>query len=69
MIIDPGERLWLFWPTIQANLWESALMNYKISNNYQSDGGAPVWTKEKVMHMKPKPEFEHVVREKTAARS
>jgi len=26
MIIDPQERLWLLWPTIQANTWESALM-------------------------------------------
>jgi predicted neuraminidase len=39
MIIDPQERLWLLWPTIQAHTWESALMKYKIStnpnNNYQ----------------------------------
>jgi len=66
MIIDPDDRLWLFWPTIQANLWESALMNYKVSDDYQAAGGAPVWKKEKVMHMKPGPEFERIVREKTA---
>lgn len=66
LIIDPEDRLWLFWPTIQANLWESALMNYKISDDYQSDSGAPKWSKEKVMHMKPGPEFEKSVREKTA---
>ncbi|MDA7500163.1 exo-alpha-sialidase, partial [bacterium] len=41
MIIDPQDRLWLLWPTIQANLWESALMNYKISNDYQRAGEAP----------------------------
>ena len=66
MIIDPKQRLWLFWPTIQANLWESALMNYKISDDYQSEAGAPVWNTEKVMHMKPGPDFERSVREKTA---
>lgn len=66
MIIDPNNRLWLFWPTIQANLWESALMNYKISDDYQSGDGSPIWKKEKVMHMKPGPEFETSVREKTA---
>lgn len=67
MIIDPEERLWLLWPTIQANLWESALMNYKISTNYQEDGKAPVWAESKVMHMKPGDDFPQQVREKTAA--
>ena len=67
LIIDPQGRLWLFWPTIQANLWESALMKYKISDDYQTNDGPPVWSVEKVMHMKPGSEFENVVREKTAA--
>lgn len=67
MIIDPQERLWLFWPTIQANLWESALMNYKISTDYQTPGKPPVWSKEKVIHMKPGADFPEVVRKKTAA--
>lgn len=66
MIIDPKNRLWLFWPTIQANLWESALMKYKISENYEELDAAPIWSIEKVLHMKPGPEFEQVVREKTA---
>ena len=26
MFVDPQGRLWLMWPTIMANLWESALM-------------------------------------------
>ena len=65
MVVDPNNRLWLFWPTIQANLWESALMNYKVSTDYQSHAGAPMWSKEKVLHMKPGPEFEKRVREKT----
>ncbi len=67
MIIDPKNRLWLLWPTIQANLWESALMNYKISDDYQQPGKAPRWVKEKVLHMKPGEDFSKVVREKTAA--
>src|SRR5689334_16432281 len=30
MFIDPQGRLWLMWPTILANTWESALMKYRI---------------------------------------
>src|SRR5262245_5613053 len=38
MFIDPQGRLWLLWPTILANRWESALMKYRISTNYLGDG-------------------------------
>ena len=65
MIIDPKNRLWLLWPTIQANLWESALMNYKISTDYEKPG-MPTWETEKVLHMKPGEKFPEVVRRKTA---
>lgn len=67
MIIDPQKRLWLFWPTIQANLWESALMKYKISTDYQNRQGPPVWSAEKTLHFKPGDAFPKIVREKTAA--
>ncbi|MEM7383405.1 MAG: sialidase family protein [Verrucomicrobiota bacterium] len=67
MIIDPQHRLWLLWPTIQANLWESALMKYKISDDYLDGNGAPEWTTEKVLHIKPGEAFSEIVREKTAA--
>ena len=66
MIIDPEERLWLLWPTIQANLWESALMNYKISDDYQNQPGSPIWREEKVLHVKPGTQFPDQVRAKTA---
>lgn len=52
MIIDPQQRLWLLWPTIQANLWESALMKYKISTEYDGSEGPPVWDTLQVMHVK-----------------
>lgn len=66
MIIDPQDRLWLLWPTIQANLWQSALMNYKISDDYQRTGQAPRWQTERVLHMKPGESFPDQVRKKTA---
>src|SRR5208283_6003538 len=35
MFIDPQGRLWLLWPTILANRWETALMKYRISSHYR----------------------------------
>ena len=35
MFIDPQKRLWLLWPIILANRWETALMKYRISSDYQ----------------------------------
>ena len=57
MIIDPMQRLWLFWPTIQANTWESALMKYKISSAYMQPEGPPKWEVMHVLHMKPGDDF------------
>src|SRR5262245_6204929 len=28
MMVDPRGRLWIFWPTILANTWESCLTNF-----------------------------------------
>ncbi|MEK7834343.1 MAG: exo-alpha-sialidase [Acidobacteriota bacterium] len=56
MFIDPQGRLWLMWPTIMANEWHTALMKYKISNQYQT-AGAPIWKTSEVMHVTPGQEF------------
>ena len=56
MFIDPQGRLWLMWPTILANTWESALMKYRISTDYLGDG-APQWSVNDVMHVTPGEEF------------
>ena len=63
MIIDGQQKLWLFWPTIQANLWESALMKYKTSTDYMMADGAPTWELMRVMHVKHR-DFPNQVREK-----
>ena len=64
MIIDPEQRLWLLWPTIQANLWESALMKIKTSTDYMMPAGAPKWDVMKVMHVKHSIDFPTVVAKK-----
>lgn len=56
MFVDPQERLWLLWPTILANTWESALLKARISENWQGDG-APQWSKDEVIHVTPGEKF------------
>lgn len=60
MFIDPQSRLWLLYPTIIANQWETALMKYKIASDYQKDG-VPRWTVNEVLHVTPGAEFEQTV--------
>ena len=56
MFIDPQGRLWLLWPTILANRWETALMKYRISSRYRRDG-PPEWEVNEVLHLTPGPGF------------
>ena len=43
MFIDSKHRLLFFWPVIIAHTWESALMKYRISTDYQQPSGPPKW--------------------------
>ncbi len=43
MFIDNRQRLFLMWPVIVAHTWESALMKYRISTDYQQESGPPKW--------------------------
>jgi predicted neuraminidase len=43
MFIDSKQRLFLLWPTIIAHQWETALMKYRISTDYQQESGPPKW--------------------------
>ena len=60
MFIDPQKRLWLLWPTILANRWESALMKYCISSDYQR-AGPPRWSTSGVLHVTPGTNFQNEV--------
>ncbi|MGC8832927.1 MAG: sialidase family protein [Armatimonadota bacterium] len=60
--VDPRGHLWLFWPTILDNHWESALLKYKISSDYSDPSRPPRWYAEKVLHVKPGPEFQDAVK-------
>jgi predicted neuraminidase len=52
MMIDRHGRLWLFWPTIVANTWESCLTNYRTSRDYDGPG-APAWDQQGLVLLKP----------------
>jgi predicted neuraminidase len=59
MFVDATGRLWLFWPTIIANTWESCITNYRISKNYIEDG-PPHWDWQGILLLKPK-DFERTI--------
>lgn len=52
MMIDSRQRLWLFWPTIIANSWETCLTRARVSSDYQGDG-APKWEWQETLFLKP----------------
>ena len=43
LFIDSKQRLFFFWPLIIAHKWETALMKYRISSDYQQVSGPPHW--------------------------
>jgi predicted neuraminidase len=52
MFIDNRRRLWLFWPVVLANTWESCLTSYRVATQYES-AGAPKWEWQGQMFLKP----------------
>lgn len=53
MHIDGQGRLWLFWPTIVANSWESCITHCRVASQYTGDG-APKWDWQGVILLKPR---------------
>jgi len=52
LFMDPQKRLWLMWYTVLANQWETSLLKYRISEDYQRQDGAPQWCWQDVLHVK-----------------
>ncbi len=70
LLVDAEGALWLFWPTILDNRWESALMKVKVASAGDWEGAAqsgpqPRWRREFVLHMKPGDGFAAAVQRKT----
>jgi predicted neuraminidase len=62
LFIDSRQRLFFFWPLIIAHQWETALMKYRISSDYQQPSGPPRWEHQDNIVLIPKN-----IAEKTAA--
>lgn len=52
LFIDDRQRLWLFYPTVLANSWESCLTNVKVASRY-APPGPPAWDREGLILLKP----------------
>lgn len=52
MLLDQQQRLWLFWPLILANTWESSLTQYLVSSDY-NQAGSPRWSQRNTIWLKP----------------
>jgi predicted neuraminidase len=51
MTIDGQQRLWLFWPVVIANSWESCLTHFLVADDYAT--GPPKWIRSGIVLLKP----------------
>jgi predicted neuraminidase len=54
LFVDSKQRLFFFWPLIIAHRWETALMKYRISTDYQQAAGPPIWQFQDNIVLSPK---------------
>jgi predicted neuraminidase len=52
LMMDSDNRLWLFWPVIIANTWESCITHYVTSTDYLNDG-SPKTSTNGIVLLKP----------------
>jgi len=52
--LDSKKQLWLMWPAILANTWESALMKVRWSTDFMQSEGPPKWAWQENMLLIPK---------------
>lgn len=59
--LDPEQRLWLFWPTIVANEWHTAILQYRVFAEYP-DAAKPIRLRDGGVILFEPPNFEARVR-------
>ena len=52
LFLDQQERLWLVWYTVLANQWETSLLTYRLSEDYEGEA-APTWHWQDNILLKP----------------
>jgi len=50
--VDSKQRLWLFWPLVIANTWESCVPTYLVADKF-NERGEPIWSKSGTIWLKP----------------
>ncbi|HET6568269.1 MAG TPA: exo-alpha-sialidase, partial [Rhodothermales bacterium] len=53
LFLDGKNRLWLMWYTVLANQWDTSVLKYRISEDYEDMAGAPEWDWQADLHVKP----------------
>ena len=56
LFLDAKQRLWLMWIVVRANRWETSVIKYRRTNDYLNPG-APDWTWQDVILLKPGADF------------
>jgi predicted neuraminidase len=51
MMVDRDNRLWLFWPVVIANSWESCLTHFLTATDFAD--GPPTWDRNGIILLKP----------------
>jgi len=52
LFVDPRGTLWLFWICSQDNTYDTYLVKYRTSSDYEG-AGCPVWNWQDVVHVRP----------------
>ncbi|MDZ4683821.1 MAG: sialidase family protein [Planctomycetaceae bacterium] len=52
LMVDARDRLWLFWPVILANSWESCLTRFQVADQ-PTGSGCPMWSRDGTIFLKP----------------
>ncbi len=53
LFIDGEGILWMVWYTVMAYQWESSLLKFRYSRNYQQKDGPPEWDWQDMLYVKP----------------
>lgn len=60
LFLNKENKLFLVWIVVQANRWETSLLKYRTSIDYEKDG-APNWNWQDIILLKPGEEFEREI--------
>ena len=63
LFVDNDNRLFLFWIVVQANRWETSILKWKVSTDYEKSE-IPKWKWQDIILLKPGEEFAETIKTK-----